>query len=147
MSVGVSRCSKSSIPVEYRVIQSIYFEAQQRLAQSQARAKADTVQRDSYRSERGFQMFEGEVPWKAPLTSSAFLPLQLLIHWRQGRRERRKRCAVVNVRFSVTINENSSIPFLETNPNTHIHTPSASKIVFWRRSNREASVLRSNQIS
>ncbi len=76
-------------------------------------------------------MFEREVPWKAPLTSSAFLQLQLLIHRCQGRKGRRKRCGMVNVRFSVTINENSSgTPLLETNPNTHIHTPSPSKIVF-----------------
>lgn len=77
-------------------------------------------------------MFEGEVPWKAPLTSSVVLQMQLLIHWRWGRKRRRKRCTMVNVWFSVTINENSSssIPFLETNSNAEIHTTSPSKIVF-----------------
>lgn len=103
------------------------------------------MQKDSYRSETGCQMFEGEVPWKSPLTSSAFLPLQLLIHWHREERERRKRCAMVNVRFSVTINENSSsTPFIDMNPNTH---PLPKQNRFWSRSNREASVLRSNQIS
>lgn len=87
MSVVVSTCSKSSLPAERGVIQSIYLEAQQRLAYSQAWVKADTPQKDSYRSEQGCQMFEGEVPWKVQLMSSAFLPLQPLIHCSRSRRE------------------------------------------------------------
>lgn len=76
MSVCVSRCTKSGDPVENRVIQSIYSEALQRLVTGH-KQKADTAQKDSYRSERACQMFEEEVPWKAPLTSPALLQLQL----------------------------------------------------------------------
>lgn len=115
MSVCVSRCTKSGNPVESRVIQSIYSEALQRLVTGH-KQKADTAQKDSYRSERACQMFEEEVPWKAPLTSPALLQLQLFWFIGVGGGERRgggrRRCGMVNVRFSVTINENnSSAPF------------------------------------
>lgn len=87
MSVCVSRCTKSGDPVENRVIQSIYCEALQHLVTGHEQ-KADTAQKDSYRSQWACQMFEEEVPWKAPLTSPALLQLQLfLIHWRRRRGE------------------------------------------------------------
>lgn len=87
MSLGVNHCTKSSVLMGHRVIQSIYFEALQHLVPSDEQRQT-TAQKDSYRSERGCRMFEGEVPWKAPLTSSASFQLLLLIHWclrRKGR--------------------------------------------------------------
>lgn len=126
MSVRVSTCSKSSLPVEHRVIQSIYSEVLHCLAYSKAWANADTPQKDSYRSEQGCQLFEGEVPWKVQLMSSAFFPPQPLIHcsWR-GRK--RRRCSIVNAQFSVPINDkkkkkNKCTVFFETKLQTHFYT-------------------------
>lgn len=108
MSVSVSHCLKSGIPVEHRVIQPIYCEALQRLAQSQAQSERRHSRERQLSIRARLPHVWAEAPWKAPLTSSAFLQPQLLIHWCQARRGRRKRCAMVNVWFGVTINENSS---------------------------------------
>lgn len=105
---------------------------------------------DSYRLERGCQIFERG----ASLESSAN-KLCFLHHWHfwfignLWVRTRCQNCALVNAQLSVTINENTNgTRLLETNPGAHKRSlVKWNRGLFLRGGNREARLLRSNQIA
>lgn len=100
-----------SLPTELRPIKAIHFEGRRHLAKSQA-ASRDEQTETTIDQRRPVGRLEGEVPWKASLTSFAVLQSQRLIHQRGGRRGSRERRSAVNVQQSIEKGRNCS--FLTT---------------------------------